>query len=164
MKMSEKSRTLNNAVPLESKQLLQMTVKGQHYYVSPVDGFTGYFVSTCSQVISCVSSFNGQRQRFIRDAPKILKQTDNGNGYLFVHLVTTNGVRKKVYVHRLVASNLLKHPQFVKGMKYQVNHINQNRSDNRACNLEWVTPSENMEWNRLMEQVEKERKKKPCIV
>lgn len=159
MKMSEKSRTLNNAVPLESKQLLQMTVKGQRYYVAPIKGFTGYFVSTCSQVISCVSSFNGLRQRVIRDQPKILKPLENGNGYLFVRLCGRDGHKKKVYVHRLVASNLLKRPHFIKGMKYQVNHINQNRSDNRACNLEWVTPSENMEWNRLMEQVEKERKK-----
>jgi len=155
--MTFKPRTRNNAVPLDSHQLLEMTIKGHHYSVAPVSGYTGYFVSTCGQVISCVSGYNGQRQRVIRDQPKVLKQHDNGNGYLFVWLCSGDGHKKKVYVHRIVASNLLKRPEFLKGLKYQVNHIKQDRSDNRACHLEWVTPSENMAWNRLMERVNEER-------
>ena len=157
MKTTVQPRTRNNAVPLESHQLLQMTAKGNNYYVAPVCGYAGYFVSTCGQIISCVSGYNGQRQRVIKDQPKILQQLENGNGYLFVWLCSGGGHRKKVYVHRIVASNLLKRPDFMKGLKYQVNHIKQDRTDNRACNLEWVTPSENMAWNRLMTQVEKER-------
>ena len=155
--MTFKPRTRHNAVPLESHQLLEMTIKGHHYYVAPDSGYTGYFVSTCGQVISCVSGYNGQRQRVIRDQPKVLKQHDNGNGYLFVKLFSGDGYQKKAYVHRLVASNLLKRPEFVKGLKYQVNHVKQNRTDNRACNLEWVTPAENMAWNRLMERAAEEK-------
>lgn len=56
------------------------------------------------------------------------------------------GVGPKLFVHRLVASefcdNPLKNPQ--------VNHINANILDNRACNLEWVTSSENMRHARTV--------------
>ena len=82
--MTFKPRTRNNAVPLDSHQLLEMTIKGHHYYVAPVSGYTGYFVSTCGQVISCVSGYNGQRQRVIRDQPKILKQLDKCSLFVLI--------------------------------------------------------------------------------
>jgi len=153
----QEPRLLNNSAPLDSTQLLQMTVKGHQYYVRPCSGFAGYFVSTCGVVISCVSGFNGKRQRLDKDQPKLLRQFDNGRGYLCVYLYAANGHRKHQYVHRLVATNLLQKPQFTKGLKYQVNHKNQQRGDNRACNLEWVLPHKNLAWNSLMENVRKEQ-------
>jgi hypothetical protein len=152
----QEPRLLNNAVPLDSDQLLQMTVKGHQYHVRPCIGFAGYFVSTCGAVFSCVGAYNGQRQRIVRDQPKLLRPSDNGNGYLLVRLYTGNGHSKRIYVHRLVATNLLKRPNFEAGINYQVNHINQKRNDNRACNLEWTTPETNMLWNSVMKQVQEE--------
>lgn len=154
---TQQPRTINNAVPLKSAELLTMDVKGIRYYVRPITGFTGYFASTCGAVISCVSGFNGKRHRMDRNQPKLLRQFDNGRGYLCVFLYAPNGHRKHQYVHRLVATNLLQKPEFVKGLRYQVNNKNQQRGDNRACNLEWVLPHENLAWNSLMEDVRKEQ-------
>lgn len=153
----QQSRLINNSVPLNSNDLLTMTVKGERYYVRPVKGFSGYFVATCGSVISCVSGFNGRRNRITRDQPKLLKPSDNGNGYLFVKLYSGNGHCKRMYVHRLVASALLRRLQFSEGIKYQVNHINQDRGDNRACNLEWTTAEGNMHWNAVVKRAQEER-------
>ena len=64
---------------------------------------------------------------------RILKPSKDRKGYLLVKLCK-NGVRKTLKVHRLVAL------AFVEGydlVNNQVNHINEDKSDNRAINLEW---------------------------
>lgn len=68
-----------------------------------------------------------------------LKPCKNHGGYLLVNL-TVNGKSKTVAVHRAVAI------AFVPGYSIdkQVNHKDGNKENNRAENLEWVTPSENI--------------------
>lgn len=60
--------------------------------------------------------------------PQILK-----SGYILVGL-GKNGTIKMYLLHRLVATAFL--GEGPKG--YEVNHINENKSDNRVENLEWV--------------------------
>lgn len=71
---------------------------------------------------------------------KILKpvQQRKGSGYMRVTVLTPKGYRY-VLLHRLVAKVFVEN----KENKQCVNHKNGRKEDNRAENLEWVTPSEN---------------------
>lgn len=71
-----------------------------------------------------------------RDKVKVLDI--NNAGYARVQLCDDKR-RKKYFVHRLVAQ------AFISGYfeNAQVNHIDMDRTNNIASNLEWVTPSEN---------------------
>lgn len=69
-----------------------------------------------------------------------LKTFFSKGGYVRVKL--NYGDRsKKVMVHRLVALAFVNNPD--PEHKTQVDHINRNRADNRAENLQWVTAKEN---------------------
>lgn len=69
---------------------------------------------------------------------RILKPYDKGYGYLSVDLFI-DGKRKQHQVHRLVCEAFHENPE----NKPQVNHKNEIKADNRACNLEWCTRREN---------------------
>lgn len=69
-----------------------------------------------------------------------LKQSDNGKGYKTVGIwVENNTIKKKFYVHRLVAYAFIENPY---DKKY-INHKDGNKSNNSVENLEWCTCSEN---------------------
>lgn len=63
------------------------------------------------------------------------------NGYRSINIPTIYG-KKRLYVHRLVAEAFVQNDNTEE--KKQVNHINGIKIDNRAQNLEWVTPKENI--------------------
>lgn len=69
---------------------------------------------------------------------RIIKQYKNRKGYYITQL-SKNGVPKTIIVHRIVAKTFV----INQNNKAQVNHINCNKEDNRAENLEWVTNDEN---------------------
>lgn len=69
---------------------------------------------------------------------RIMKLGRTNFGYLKVGLRTNDG-EKVYFVHRLVAEVFSDNPYG----KLQVNHIDGDKTNNKADNLEWVTPSEN---------------------
>ena len=63
------------------------------------------------------------------------------SGYRSVKLTFNNSYQKRFYVHRLVAEHFINNPD--PKNKTFVNHIDGNKMNNRAENLEWVSPREN---------------------
>jgi len=71
---------------------------------------------------------------------RVLKPQRINSGYLVVHHCK-GGRRYPHTVHRLVALAFL---QGREPHRHHVNHKNGDKHDNRAANLEWCTPSENV--------------------
>ena len=80
----------------------------------------------------------GRVKSFKLNKEKILVKSVN-SGYYTVNLYK-NKNQKTRRVHQLVAEAFLNH---VRGLKLVIDHINHNRLDNKAINLQWVTIREN---------------------
>lgn len=82
--------------------------------------------------------YSNNRWRPILRKGRVLVATGDGCGYLGI-LIFKNGKRKSAKIHRLVAELFLN-----KAPGLQVNHIDGDKNNNRATNLEWITHAENM--------------------
>ena len=80
---------------------------------------------------------------------KVLKPNITRNGYATVELFKEKE-SKRLLIHRLVALAFIPNTD----NKEQVNHIDENKLNNAAENLEWCTPQENMNYGtRLSRQL-----------
>lgn len=70
---------------------------------------------------------------------RIIKQRLSVHGYSQHYFSNGTGIRKLMRIHRVVAMAFIPNPE----NKPCVDHINTVRTDNRVCNLRWVTHSEN---------------------
>ena len=75
---------------------------------------------------------------------KKMKFESTKDGYLNLKLTVSfkNHIRKMV--HRLVAETWLEQPP-QDGQEYEIDHIDNNRQNNKAENLRWVTHKENLD-------------------
>lgn len=113
----------------------------------PVNGYEGlYEVSSIGRVRSLdrITEKVGLRKGRILTPRKV------SAGYQQVTLCNDDG-KKQLLVHRIVCRAFNGEPP---DGKYQVDHLNKVRDDNRASNLEWVSASENMSrigtfWGKL---------------
>ena len=109
-----------------------------------IEGYKGlYQVSNMGRIKSLNYHRTGKE--------KLLRLGTNTKGYLQVVLYK-DGKAKCCKVNRLVALAFV--PNDDPENKIQVNHINdENKTDNRAVNLNWMTPKENINWGTRNERV-----------
>jgi hypothetical protein len=103
-----------------------------------VVGYEGvYQISNTGLVYSYPKCWRtGRSNAIVCHEGKILTQTKGKEGYFRVHL-SVDGVKKKRTVHQLVAESFLNHVS--DGYKLVIDHINDDKSDNRVENLQIVT-------------------------
>lgn len=122
----------------------------------PVVGYEGlYEVSNLGRIRSLDKiGINVHRNGYKLIKGKVLKCTKCVNGYMKVNLYKKK--QKKTHlIHRLVADAFIPNPN-----NYPViNHINEIKTDNRACNLEYCTMQYNNEYSGTTEKMINARKK-----
>ena len=104
-----------------------------------IPGFPKYKVSNYGRILS-----------YHYKTPRIMKPRKAvKTGYLEIGL-SNNNKRKFFLVHRLVLSlfNPIEHME-----EYEVNHLDENKENNRLDNLEWVTPKENCNYGTRNERI-----------
>jgi hypothetical protein len=111
----------------------------------PIDGYPHYYVSNTGLVKS--DFYNKE---------KILSPRTGVYGYLFVNLYNRNGKMKSVKIHRLVAKAFLPNPNNLP----QVNHKNEDKTNNHYLNLEWCTARHNLTYNGLQKRQHDLQKRK----
>lgn len=111
----------------------------------PAPGYEDlYLVSNLGNIMSLDYRHTGEQ--------KILKPKKKGE-YLSIH---RNNRGKDIRVHRLVALAFIPNPNNLPC----VNHINEDKHDNRACNLEWCDAQYNNTFGNRLNKMSKTRRER----
>lgn len=111
---------------------------------APIDGFPNYLVTSKGRVLSL-------KDRHCNNRILELKQRKNKrNGYMQVDL-HKDGKKRTMRVHRLVAKAFIPNPE----NKPEVNHIDEDKTNNHVFNLEWMTGKENVNHGTCIERMRK---------
>jgi len=86
----------------------------------------------------------------------IMKPMVATNGYLMACL-WKNNKQKKILIHKLVANAFMKKPRG----KKEINHIDEDKTNNRIDNLEWCTHKYNMNYGNVRKKISKSKMGKP---
>ena len=117
----------------------------------PVPGYEGlYEVSNLGRVRSVNRYVKSKGESYWLRKGKMLSPAKDKNGYLKVNL-SCNGKNNIIRVHRLVAQAFLPNPDNL----LEVNHKDEDKTNNRVENLEWCTAKYNNNYGTKIERQKK---------
>lgn len=103
-----------------------------------IENYEGiYQISNYGRIKSLERIIPNKRTKPVKRSERILKPS-NSNGYLQVMLQKDN-IKHTKKIHQLVGLHFLEKPNY----ECEINHKDDNRSNNYVDNLEWVTKREN---------------------
>ena len=113
-----------------------------------ISGYEGlYEVSSYGRVKSLEISYIRKNGKMDHKPEIILRPKNNGTGYFTVCLYK-NKTHKYYLIHRLVAQAFLPNPDNLS----DVNHKDEDKSNNRVDNLEWCSHKYNMNYNDVQKR------------
>ena len=122
-----------------------------------IEGYEGlYLISNLGRVKSLSKKIWNGKGYYNRNEINI-KPAKDKDGYLYVQLSKDN-IQKPYKVHRLVAQAFIENPNNLP----QVNHKDEDKTNNHVTNLEWCTPKYNLNYGTLKERF-KLRTNKPIL-
>ena len=99
-----------------------------------IEEYPDYMVSNMGRVKSLERNVVKGNGGLYKIEEKILKSIKKRDGYLQINL-SKEGKQKTCLIHRLVASTFLDNPNNF----FEVNHIDEDKTNNRVDNLEWCS-------------------------
>lgn len=113
-----------------------------------VVGFEGYYVVSNTGRIKSVAREYLRNGVIIHVRERIISCGDDGRGYVSTGL-SRAGTRKTCKVHRLVAEAFIENPLSLR----EVNHKDENKSNNNVENLEWCDRKYNLNYGTFKQRV-----------
>ena len=115
-----------------------------------IEGYENlYQISNFGRVKSLSRKIKPYAGGFYYSKEKIMQGSDNGKGYIVVSLFK-KGKRKDFKIHQLVAIAFLNHIPC--GMSAVIDHIDENKKNNRADNLQIISNRDNCIKYRLTQK------------
>ena len=107
-----------------------------------IEGLDNYQISSYGRIRSLGDKYH---------KPRILKPSKTKNGYLQITL-TSKHIHK--YIHRLVAEAFIENPDNLQ----EVNHKDEDKTNNRVENLEWCTRSYNYNYGSRITRISEKKR------
>lgn len=109
-----------------------------------IPDFAGYYASEEGEIFTTLKQ--GCRNRYDlskRTEPRKLnvRYTKHGYGRVYMRRESTNK-REDVYIHRIIAELFIPNPNNLP----EVNHLDNDRGNNKATNLEWISRIDNLNY------------------
>lgn len=125
-----------------------------------INNADNYMISNFGNVksIDRTIHYKNGKSRFFKG--RLLTPKKHTRGYLIISIVCNDGKYHSLYIHKLVAEHFIENPCNLP----EVNHKNEDKTNNHNWNLEWCDRNYNINYGNRNDKVAKQLSKKVrCI-